>query len=139
GKLATANTFYGLGSIDKTFATTLLAQAVKEKRIKLNDDIRKYLPTGYSNLEYKGTPIRFVNLANHTSGLPNAIKKYSAQIQDSLRKLTLADQVNFYSLYSADGLLADLGSVKLDTVPGTIHRYNNNDIKVLILLIERIY
>jgi CubicO group peptidase (beta-lactamase class C family) len=139
GKLPTANTFYGLGSIDKTFATTLLAQAVEEKRIKLNDDIRKYLPTGYSNLEYERTPIRFVNLANHTSGLPNAIKKYSVQIQDSLRKLTLADQVNFYSSYSADSLLADLHDVKLDTIPGTRYRYNSNDIKLLILLIERIY
>jgi CubicO group peptidase (beta-lactamase class C family) len=139
GKLPTANTFYGIGSIDKTFATTLLAQAVEEKRIKLNDDIRKYLPIGYSNLEYEGTPIRFVNLANHTSGLPNAVKKYSVQIQDSLRKLTLADQVNFYSSYSADSLLADLYNVQLDTIPGTRYRYNNNDIKLLILLIERIY
>jgi CubicO group peptidase (beta-lactamase class C family) len=139
GKLPTANTFYGIGSIDKTFAATLLGQAVKEKKIKLNDDIRKYLPTGYSNLEYEGTPIRFVNLANHTSGLPNAIKKYSAQIQDSLRQLTLADQVNFYSLYSADSLLADLYKVRLDTIPGTRYQYNNNDIKLLILLLERIY
>jgi len=139
GILPTANTFYGIGSIDKTFATTLLGKAVVEKRVNLNDDIRKYLPTGYINLEYSGTPIRFVNLANHTSGLPNAIKKYSVQIQDSLRQLSLTNQVNFYSLYTADSLLADLYNVKLDTIPGSRYRYNNNDIKLLILLLERIY
>ena len=32
-KLPTADTYYGLGSIDKTFATILLAQAVVEKKL----------------------------------------------------------------------------------------------------------
>lgn len=139
GKLPTANTFYGLGSIDKTFASTLLAQAAEEKRVKLDDDIRQYLPPGYSNLEYGETPIRLVHLANHTSGLPNTIRKYSQHILDSLRQLTLADQVQFYSAYSADSLLADLYTIRPDTIPGTRYRYNNNDIKILVLLLERIY
>ena len=58
---------------------------------------------------------------------------------DSLRGLTLAEQVNFYAHYTSDSLLADLHRIKLDTIPDKKYHYNNNDIKVLILLLERIY
>src|SRR5450432_2307460 len=41
GKLASADNFYNIGSVAKTFVTTILAQAVVDKKLKLNDDIRK--------------------------------------------------------------------------------------------------
>lgn len=69
--LPTEHTIYELASITKTFGATLLAKAVLNKKIKLNDDIRKYLKDDYPNLEYNETPITLVNLANLTSGLPN--------------------------------------------------------------------
>ena len=138
-KLPTANNFYGLGSIDKTFAAIVLAQAIVEKKVKLNDDVRKHLPGEYPNLTYDGQPIRVVNLANHTSGLPVSFRTFPSGVMDSLRGLTLAEQANFYAYYTADSLLADVHQIKLDTVPGKKYRYNNNDIKVLILLLEKIY
>ena len=134
-----ADNFYGLGSIDKTFAAALLAQAILEKRVRLNDDIRKFLGGDYSNLVYGGEPVRFVNLANHTSGFPVTFRTFTPQIMDSLRSLTLAGQADYYAHYTADSLVADLHLVKLDTIPGKKYRYNNNDIKVLILLLEKIY
>ena len=69
-KLATAYNFYNIGSVAKTFVTTILAQAVVDKKLNLHDDIRKFLPGKYSNLVYNGQPIQIVYLANHTSGLP---------------------------------------------------------------------
>src|ERR1700761_312738 len=74
---ATGKTIFELGSITKTFTTFLLAQAVVEKRIRLADDIRKYLKEDYPNLEYKGKPIALVNLADWTSSLPNNIPDFS--------------------------------------------------------------
>jgi CubicO group peptidase (beta-lactamase class C family) len=139
GILPSAGNFYNIGSIAKTFGTTILAQAVVEKKLTLNDDIRKFLPGQYPNLEYKGKPIRFVNLANHTSGLPTAFRMFSSSIRDSLRKLSIAGQVDFYSLYNEDSLLSDLHLVKPDTLPGTKFQYNSSAMTLLILLLERIY
>lgn len=70
-ELSTGSTVYELASISKTFASTLLARAVLENKVNLNDDIRWYLKEKYPNLESNGTPITLLNLANLTSGLPN--------------------------------------------------------------------
>ena len=137
--LATANNFYNIGSVAKTFVTTVLAQAVIDKKVSLNDDIRKFLPGSYPNLQYSGQPIRFVDLANHTSGLPTRFRKFSSAIQDSLRKLNMAQQVHFFSLYNGDSLLDDLHFVKPDTMPGTKFQYNSTAMELLEVLLEKIY
>lgn len=139
GSLATADMFYNIGSVAKTFVTTILAQAVIDKKVGLNDDIRKFLPGSYPNLQYNDQPIRFVNLANHTSGLPTTFRKFSSIIQDSLKKLNMAQQVHFFSLYNEDSLLADLHFATLDTLPGTMFQYNSSAMELLEVLLERIY
>ena len=138
-KLATADNFYNVGSVAKTFVTTILAQAVIDKKLNLNNDIRKFLPGKYPNLEYNGKPILVVNLANHTSGLPRTFRVFSSVIQDSLRKLNASEQVNFYSRYNQDSLLADLHLVKLDTLPNAKFQYNSSAMMVLVLLLENVY
>ncbi len=138
-KLATADNFYNIGSVAKTFVTTILAQAVVDKKLNLNDDIRKFLPSQYPNLQYNGKPVLIVNLANHTSGLPRTFRVFSSSIQDSLRKLSISEQVKFYSLYNQDSLLADLHLVKLDTLPGAKFQYNSSAMMVLVLLLENVY
>ena len=72
-QLPTGNTVYELASITKTFGSNLLAKAVVDKKMNLNDDIRKYLKEDYPNLNYNGTPIALLNLVNLTSGLPNCM------------------------------------------------------------------
>ena len=139
GQLPTADNFYNLGSVAKTFVTTMLAEAVVEKKVSLHDDIRKYLPGNYPNLAFNGHPIRLVDLANHTSGLPGTAHIFPASVKDSLRKLSLPDQLDFYNVYKADSLLKDLHRLTPDTIPGTRYRYNGNGMMVLILLLERIY
>ena len=57
---------FEIGSISKVFTTTLLANFVIDGNIKLNETINDYLKTPLNN----STEITFVNLANHTSGLP---------------------------------------------------------------------
>ncbi|MBX9732880.1 MAG: serine hydrolase, partial [Chitinophagaceae bacterium] len=114
GKLPTADNFYNLGSVAKTFVTTILAEAVVEKRVKLTDDIRKYLPTGYSNLEYENYPIKLVDLANHTSGLPRQFHTFPASALDSLKKLGRREEINYYNTYDKNKLIADLYLIKPD-------------------------
>ena len=139
GQLPTASTFYNVGSVAKTFVGIMLAQAVVDKKAKLKDDIRKYLPAKYSNLTYQGHPIQLVHLANHTSGLPTSAKSYPTYVRDSLSKLDLISQVEFYGRYNQDSLLKDLHFLKVDTLPGTAYKYNSGAMMVLTLLLERIY
>lgn len=75
--LPTENSIYSIGSIAKTFAVTILSKSVDEKKVNLQDDIRKYLTNSskFDNLEYNGQPIRLIDLCNHTSGIPSQIAR----------------------------------------------------------------
>ena len=57
---------FEIGSISKVFTSTLLADFVIEGKIQLNENINDYLKIPFN----KDTKISFINLANHTSGLP---------------------------------------------------------------------
>jgi len=139
GQLPQNDQLFNLGSVAKTFVGTMLAEAVIEKRVKLTDDIRLYLPGEYPNLQYQGHPVRLVDLASHTSGMPGSAHDFLASVMDSVKKLPLPGQLDFFLRYTQDSLLNDLHNFKIDTIPGTKYRYNGNAMEVLILLLERIY
>jgi len=131
--------FYNLGSVAKTFVGLLLAEAVVKGKASLNDDIRKYLPGKYPNMEYEGRPIRLVDLANHTSGLPTPIHEFSKPVMDSVAQLNMQQVMRWLARYTADSLLSDLHRIKPVTIPGTRYHYSGDGMMLLILLLERIY
>ncbi|KAA9327153.1 beta-lactamase family protein [Hymenobacter busanensis] len=139
GRLPTARTYYDMGSVAKTFVTTLLAQAVLDKKVQLTDDIRRYLPGDYPNLQVDGRPVRLVDLATHTSGLPGRARNYTAANQAQLKALNLQDYTAYYNRFTADSLLHHMHSFQLTSQPGTTYRYNNLGILVLQLVLERAY
>lgn len=139
GRLPTAATYYDMGSVAKTFVGTLLAQAVIDQKVQLTDDIRRYLPGQYPNLEYQGRPVRLVDLANHTSGLPGTAHVYAPATKQRLDQLSLAEKTAHYNRYSADSLLADMHHFQLVTEPGSTYRYNGVAMLVLQLILERVY
>lgn len=129
--LPSQNTIYELGSITKTFTGILLAQAVIDKKINLNDDIRKYLKGDYPNLEYNGTPIKIQDLSNHTSRI--------TRIFPNLWKRTEWDSLNPYNSYSRKLLFEGLHDMKMDTLPGVKYTYSNMAVGVLGTIIEDVY
>jgi CubicO group peptidase (beta-lactamase class C family) len=139
GQLIKANQLFNLGSVAKTFIGIMLAEAVIEKKANLKDDIRKYLPGKYPNLQYEGHPVRLIDIANHTSGLPKSSRNFPAKIMDSIKNLSLPKQLDFFAMYNQDTLMKDMHNFKLDTIPGTKYEYNGNAMTILILLLERIY
>tara|TARA_B100001540_G_scaffold315893_1_gene344296 strand:- start:200 stop:1270 length:1071 start_codon:yes stop_codon:yes gene_type:complete len=64
-KVDNQKSVFEIGSISKVFTSTLLADFVINKKINLNDHINDFLKTPFNN----GTKIKFIDLANHTSGL----------------------------------------------------------------------
>ncbi len=79
-------TIYEVGSVTKTITGYLVAKAVLEEKIKLEDDIRLYLKGDYSNLEYNKTPIKVKNLLTHTSGLPKFLPLKMNGVYEKLNK-----------------------------------------------------
>ncbi len=62
---------YEIGSITKTFTGLLIAHAVQEGKVKLDEDIRTYLPGNYPDLHYpNGDAIKLNYLLAHTSMFP---------------------------------------------------------------------
>jgi len=137
--LPNANNYYNIGSVAKTFAATLLAQAVIEKKINLDDDVRKYLIGSYPNLQYNGHGILVKHLANHTSALPKTFRSLSAKVADSLSLLSIPKQVDYLANYNRNSLLVDLRKVRPYTIPGTKFSYNSTAVMLLIALLETIY
>lgn len=132
----TSSSVYEIGSITKTFTGTLLARAVIDGKVKLDDDIRQYMSGSYPNLEYQGQPIRLVHLLNHSSGLP-----LSLPLKPS-RFATSADSISFEQhrrTYTSQEFLTDLHQVKLDTVSGIKLSYSNAAAQLLGYILEGVY
>ncbi len=138
-ELPTNRTLYEIGSISKTFMGTLLAKAVKDEKLKMNDDIRLYLEGSYPNLEFKGSPIRLYQLVSHISGLPffmpDSPNLFKNPNYDSLPFVITRMQQN----YSKQQFMNDLHQVKLDTVPGFQFHYSNAGAQLLKYILEKVY
>ena len=121
GKLPTANTIFEIGSITKTFTSTILAYYVNEGKVKLNDPITKYLPDSVAkNPELQAITLQ--TLSNHTSGLPSLPDNISGPTTDAL---------NPYKDYTQKQLYAYLKTCHLKTKPGEVYSYSNMAVGLL--------
>lgn len=137
-KLPTAQSLYAIASLTKTFTATLLAQAVVEKRLNLEDDVRQHLQGDYPNLEFQGQPIRIVHLINHQSGLPFLLPEIPELLTDTT--LTMADIARKIDRpLDRQIFLQALHGVKLDALPGSKSMYSNAGVQLLSFILERIY
>jgi CubicO group peptidase (beta-lactamase class C family) len=136
----TAATLYEIGSITKTFTSLLLAQAVVEKKVALNDDIRKYLDGQYPNLAYAGQPIRLRHLANTTSGLPDNLPDRPDLFNGKLSPDSLSVAYSrLHKNYSRPQFYQDLHRVKLSRPPGAQPQHSNTAAQLLSYILERVY
>ncbi len=129
GVLPVNTALYEIGSITKTFTGTLLAKAVVEGKIKLDDPINKYLPKSIPTLQLEGKAVRVVDLANHTSGLP--------QLPDDM--IADNDITNPYATYTKEQLFNFLKRAKLESKPGSKHAYNNLAVSLIGIILEDLY
>jgi serine-type D-Ala-D-Ala carboxypeptidase/endopeptidase len=136
--MPTKETVYAIGSISKTFISFILAQAVIDKKVTLEDDIRKYLKGDYPNLAYNGKPILLKHLANTTSGLPDNFITLP-----EVNQTTPTDSINLVrkiaKQYTKQDFFDALHQVKLDTVPGYKAKHSNAAAQLLSFIVEDIY
>ena len=127
-KMPTSQTVYEIGSITKTMTGFLIAQAIRDHKLNLDDDIRSHLPGTFSHLEFEGKPILVRHLVTHTSGLP----ANPPGIPDD-------GKANAYEQYNHKLLLTDLASIKLTRAPGSIFGYSNMGAGLCSLILEQVY
>src|SRR5882724_6089529 len=92
----TADSIFNLGSVGKVFATTLLAQAIKQGELSLDDPVAKYV----TELQ-RGGDIRRITLgqlASHSSGLPRVPQQYETWHRG---RYTWPDFVRFLNSWKA--------------------------------------
>lgn len=126
--LPTADSFFEIGSITKTFTATLLAWFVNERKIRLTDPIIMYLPDSVAvNQELKG--ITLLNLINHSSGL--------VSVPDNLKD-NLTDPLNPYKDYTKPMMYSYLKSCKLVSKPGEKYAYSNLGVGLLGSILQSV-
>ncbi len=139
GNRPTNETIYEIGSVSKTFAGTLVAQAELEGKLDLEDDIREYLNEDLPNFQYEGHPIRIKDLITHTSRLPKFLPKTINTILENPTDSSAFEIHEIEKEYSRTSFFNDLREVLLDTIPGTRFGYSSVDTELMAHILENIY
>ena len=133
-------TLYEIGSLSKTLAGTLMANAVLERRLSLDDDIRMYLQSDYPNLRYKDEPIRVRHLLSHTSGLPNMLpERTNTVLADFTDQRTPGELNAIYANYGKADFFRDLHAVEIGRAPGKEYAYSSTGTELVAHILEVVY
>jgi CubicO group peptidase (beta-lactamase class C family) len=107
-------TVFEIGSINKTFTSTILADMVARGEVALEDPVSKYLPDSVRVPSRNGREITLLDLVTHRSGLP--------RLPDNHRP---ADRTNPYADFTTEKLYAFLNNHTLRRDIGAEFEYSN--------------
>lgn len=138
GNKANDNTYFEIASVTKVMTGQLLAKAVVDGKISLDDDIRKYLKGDYPNLQYNGTPIKIKNFIAYNSALPRTLPDDEA-IYKNLTSETPFLLRDLSASYSREQFFKDLKNVKLKGLPGVEYNYSNLSLELTGVILENVY
>ena len=138
GKAPTDATLYAIGSLTKTFAGALMAQAAIAHTLALDDDIRRHLDGEYPNLLFEGRPIRLADLLNHRSGLPRFLPVPPAGPPGEDGAAANRRDEEFIAHASRADFYAALHQVTLTSAPGRRFEYSNAAAQLAGYILERL-
>ncbi|QJU58607.1 serine hydrolase [Sphingomonas sp. AP4-R1] len=117
-------TVFEAGSVSKQFTAAAILLLAEDGKLKLDDDVRKYVP----ELPERATPIRIINLLNHTSGL-----------RDWGSVAELGGWPRGTAAYTMDDALAIIARQKqLNFEPGAEYSYTNSGYTLAALIVSRV-
>ncbi|MDV7219773.1 serine hydrolase domain-containing protein [Streptomyces prunicolor] len=135
GKPRSADDRYRIGSITKTFVSTVLLQLEAEGRLSLDDTVATWLPGVVEGNGHDGTKVTVRQLMNHTSGIYNY-----TQDDDFGRTYFLKDGFfqHRYDTKTPADLVAIAMSHKPDFAPGTSWHYSNTNYVLAGMVIQKV-
>ena len=110
--VAHPDSIYEIGALTKTFTGLLLAQMVEQGKVRLDQPLRKLLPTGTVS-KPQGPEITLIDLATQRSGLP--------PMPDNIN---LADMENPYAGYRAADLYAYISKRGVARTSGGVYPFS---------------
>lgn len=127
---------YEIGSISKTFTTSILCKAITENRIKLDDPISTYLPLPSGNFYPT-----ILSLATHTSGYgeyPFDVSTLSEKELETISQNLYEKRVNIYQGINRTDILNNIkGHIIKDETYSW--EYSNFSIAVLGTVLGEVY
>ena len=118
------DTLFEIGSITKVLTALLLADAELRGELSLQQAINDFLPEATQAPGFDGTPIRLVDLATHTSGLPSFMDA-APPFDDA-----------WVGRYGLPEMLADVAAFKLTRPIGSAWSYSNTGYGLLGVALE---
>ncbi|UUU22125.1 serine hydrolase domain-containing protein [Streptomyces sp. DSM 40750] len=133
-KPRSAHDRYRVGSITKTFVSTVLLQLEAEGRLSLDDKVDKWLPGLVRGNGHDGRKMTLRQLLNHTSGIFNVTAD-----EEFGRTYFLKDGFfkHRYDTMSPDQLVAIAMKHKPDFAPGADWNYSNTNYVLAGMVIEK--
>jgi D-alanyl-D-alanine-carboxypeptidase/D-alanyl-D-alanine-endopeptidase len=126
-------TLYDMGSLTKTHTGLVLAQAVSDELIGLDDPIARYLPGIDPDVfQRDGVAVTVRHLATHVSGMPTDLACGEPELAPQAR-------LDCFMAHDRADLMARLANLELLATPGAEYRYSNPGIRVLGAVLEDLY
>ena len=119
-----ADTLFRIGSITKAFTGQVLASLAADGVVSLADPLTKYVPDFTAPLSEAGRPIRLVDLATHSAGLPREVPHAPGPPDNPFANIT---REAFVSWLKANPLLF---------TPGTSILYSNFGFDLLAIALS---
>lgn len=135
----TETTVYEIGSISKVLTSLLLAHAIVDGKARATDDLRSYLPARYPNLQRDGMPVRLVDLADTTSGLPDNLPDFAKLASTTPPETFPFAATKQLADYDRARLFEDLKTVSLSSRPGSVPKHSNLASVLLTIALEKAY
>jgi len=134
-KPRSAHDRYRVGSITKTFVSTVLLQLEAERELSLDDKVDKWLPGVVSGNGHDGSKITLRQLLNHTSG----VFDYTSD-DDFGRTYFLKDGFfeHRFDELSPGELVKIATAHEPDFAPGTSWNYSNTNYVLAGMVIEKV-
>lgn len=120
----TPETRFESGSVSKQFTAGAILLLVKEGKLNLQDDVRKYVP----ELPTYDKPITIQHLLNHTSGLKDWGVVYGVTGWPRTTRV-YTQELSFDVVFRQQSL---------NFTPGSEYWYSNSNYVMLVLVIERV-
>ncbi|MET9402758.1 serine hydrolase domain-containing protein [Kitasatospora sp. NPDC002965] len=134
GRKAGADGRFRIGSVTKTFVSTVVLQLVAEGRLSLDDRVERFLP----GLVPGGRDITVRQLLDHTSGLFNYTEDDAFAHEESAESMQQWLDTGRWTVYRPEQLVAIAKGHQPYFAPGQGWHYSNTNYVVIGLLIERV-
>ncbi|MFJ2646560.1 serine hydrolase domain-containing protein [Streptomyces sp. NPDC087420] len=125
---------FRVGSVTKTFVSTVLLQLEAEGRLDLDDTVDHWLPGVVSGNGHDGRRVTLRQLLNHTSG----IYSYTADPGFQQKVFTTDFLKNRYRTWQPGELVAIAMAHAPDFAPGTDWNYSNTNYVLAGLVVEKV-